>query len=293
MYIYSKHTSLSGYFIIRLQHYFEQCILCYGGILELHKSHPLLHFLHDMLLLIVSGVGVRFVTVQAELASIPAMALEVLAELAVLFSDGILADVGNAEEGDESRQQCQRGGDPEGILSNLCRIVAASCFDVGEDPSSDKGTNLANGSGNAVVTATDTSSAGLGGQKTNVVAGAKLSETQENTIDDGEASNVLRDLVIDTSHNVADNSLQTDANDQGVLGADVVANKGTNHGSGNVEQVDDGVPPENSSEGRSLGIDAGQDRRGVDAECIGRELGTKKVNIHDLVKKGSELRLTS
>lgn len=86
---------------------------------------------------------------------------------------------------------------------------------------------------------------------------------------------MLRDLVIDTGHDVADNSLQTNTNDQGVLGADVVTDKGTNHGSGNVEQVDDGVPSENGGEGSGGGVDARQDRRGVDTEGVRRELKKK------------------
>lgn len=227
-----------------------------------------------MLLLIISRAGVRLV--QAELGSVPAVALEVLAELDVLVSDGILANIGNEEVGDESRQQRQRRGDPEGILGSLCGIIAASCFDMGEDPSSDKGTNLANGSSNTVITTTNTSGAGLGGQETNVVAGTKLSKAQENTIDNGETSNVLGDLVIDTGHDVADNRLQNNANDKGVLGADVVADKGTNHSSRNVEQVDDGVPPENGGEGGGGGVDARQDRRGVDTEGVRRELGIRQ-----------------
>lgn len=231
-----------------------------GESWNLHKSHPLLHLLYDVLLLVVGRGGVRLVVVQAELASIPAVALEVLAELDVLLSDGILTDVGNEEVGDESRQQRQGGSDPEGILGNLCGIIATSCFNAGEDPGSDKGTNLANGGGNTVVTATNASGAGLGGQETNVVARTKLSKTQENTVYNGEASNVLRDLIINASHNVADDSLQTNANDQGVLGADIITDKGTNHGSRDVEQVDDGVPSENSSEGSSVGVDASQDR---------------------------------
>lgn len=111
-----------------------------------------------MLLLIVCGGGVRLV-VQAELGSIPAVALEILAELDVLVSDGVLTNVGDEEEGDEGRQQRQRRGDPEGILGSLCGIITTSCFNAGEDPCSDKGTNLANGSGNAVVTAPNTSGA--------------------------------------------------------------------------------------------------------------------------------------
>lgn len=246
-----------------------------------------------MLLLIVSRNRVRLV--QAELGSIPAVALEVLAELDVLVSDGILANVGNEEEGNESRQQRQRRGDPEGILGNLCRIIATSCFDAGEDPGSDKGTNLANGGGDTVVTTTNTSGAGLCGQETNVVAGAKLSKAQENTVDDGEASNVLGDLVIDASHDVADDSLQNNTNDQGVLGANVVTDKGTNHGSGNVEQVDDGVPSENSGEGSGGGVDARQDGRGVDTKGVRRELNPEKVSIYKFKKRrmGPRSRLTS
>jgi hypothetical protein len=238
-----------------------------------HESRPLLHLLDDVLFLIVSGGGVRLV--QTELGSIPAVALKVLAELDVLMSNGVLADVGNEEERNNSRQDSQRRGDPEGILGNLCGIIASGCFNMGEDPGSDKSTNLANGSGNAVVATTNTSGAGLGGQETDVVARAKLSETQENTVDDGEAGNVLGDLVVDASHDVADNSLQNDTNDQGVLGANVVTDKGTNHGSGNVEQVDDGVPSKNGGEGSFRGVDASKDRRAVDTEGVRRELNLK------------------
>lgn len=213
--------------------------------------------------------------VQAELGSVPAVALEVLAELAVLLGNGVLVDIGEAEEGDSGRQQGQGRGDPERILGNLCGVVTTSSLDVGEDPGSDKGTNLANGGGDTVVAATDTGGTGLGSQQTDVVAGAELAKTQEDAVDNGEAGNVLGDLVIDASHDVADNGLQRDTNDEGILGANQVADKGANHGSGDVEQVDDGVPSKDGREGSGVGVDASQDGRGVDAESIRGELTTR------------------
>lgn len=224
-----------------------------------------------MLLLVVSGDGVRLV-VQTELSSVPAVSLEVLAELGILLSNSVLANVGNAEKGNGSGQKSQRRGNPEGVLGNLSRIVTTGSLNAGKNPSSDKGTDLANGSGNAVVTTTNTSGAGLGGQQTNVVTGAKLSQTQENTVDDGETSNVLGDLVVDTSHDVTDNGLQRNTDDQSVLGANPVTDKGTNHGSGDVEQVDDCVPSKNGGEGSGIGVDARENGRGVDTESIRREL---------------------
>lgn len=210
-----------------------------------------------MLLLVVSGHGVGLA--QAELGSVPAVALEVLAELDILLNNGVLADVGNEEVGNEGRQNTQRRGDPEGILGNLCGVITTGRFDVGEDPGSDKGTDLANGSSNTVVTATNTGGTGLGGQETDVVTGTKLTKTQENAVDDSEAGDVLGDLGIDTSHDVADDGLQSNTDDEGILGAKVIANKGTNHGSRDVEQVDDGVPSEDGCEGSRIGVDAGQD----------------------------------
>lgn len=224
-----------------------------------------------MLLLVVSGDGVRLF-VQTELSSVPAVALEILPELGILLSNGILADVGDEEEGNGSGQKSQRRGNPEGILGSLGGIIATGSLDVGEHPGSDKGTDLANGSSDTIVTTTNTSGTGLGCQETNVVTRSKLSQTQENAVDDSESSNVLRDLVVDTSHDVSDDGLQRDANDQSILGANPVANKCANHSSGDIEQVDDSVPSKNGGEGSGIGIDAGEDGRGVDTKGIRREL---------------------
>lgn len=231
---------------------------------------PLLSLGHSEFLLVVGGDRVRLA--HAQLVGVPAVSLEILAELGVLLDNGVLSDVGEAEEGNGGRQQAQRRGDPEGVLRSLGGIVTTGLLNVGEDPGSNKGANFANGSGNAVVAATDTSGTGLGGQETNVVAGAKLTKTQEDAVNDGEGSDVSGDFGVDTSHDVADDGLQGNTDDEGVLGADDVAHKGTNHGAGDVEQVDDGVPAKDGGERGRVGVDAGQDGRRVDAEGIRGEL---------------------
>lgn len=212
-------------------------------------------------MLVLGSVSDRVVLGQAELSGIPALALQVFAELGILLGNCVLVNVGQAEKGDEGRQDAKTGCDPKGILCALDNVITTSILNVREDKGTDKGANLADGGSQTVVTTTHTRRAGLGSQQTNVVAWAKLTESEEDAVHNGKGSNVLGDLGVDTSHDQSNNGLEQDANDEGVLGADPVTDKGTKQCSGKIEHVDDSVPAENGGDGCSFAINATQNGR--------------------------------
>lgn len=69
---------------------------------------------------------------EAELARVPPLALEVGPESGVFVLDGVLANVGDEEQDQGSAQKTQTAGDVEGVLGGG-GIGVASCFDVRED----------------------------------------------------------------------------------------------------------------------------------------------------------------
>lgn len=101
------------------------------------------HVLHSNLL---RGV----VLSQTKLGGIPAVSLKVLAEADVLLGDGVLADIGDEEVGDDGGKNAQAGCNPEGVLSRSNRV--ALLLDIRKDVGSDKGTDFADGSSNTVIT---------------------------------------------------------------------------------------------------------------------------------------------
>src|SRR3954471_3542422 len=107
---------------------------------------------------------------RAQLISIPALTLEIDSEFPVFGGDGILSDMGEAEERQESTEHAQRTGNIERILSARRRAIATRRLDVGEDISSDKGSDLPDSSGDGVILASNSGGAGLGGYETDVVA---------------------------------------------------------------------------------------------------------------------------
>lgn len=73
----------------------------------------------------------------------------------------------------------------------------------------DKRPNFANGGRNTIVHAADTCGGRLGGQKTNVVTRSELAKGQEDTVDNGEAGDILGlcEVVICARHGKAKDSL--------------------------------------------------------------------------------------
>lgn len=220
-------------------------------------------------MLAVERVGV----LEPQLSRVPALALEVGAEFGILLGDGVLVDVRQEEEHQTGRQDAQTGGDVEGVLVLLVAITTGR-DDVGKDVSTNKGANLAHGSRHAIVLTTDTRGTGLCGEQTNVVARAQLAEREEDTVDDGKSTNVLRQCQsgIAAGHDEADNGLQSNAEGESVTRTETVTDGRTDHGSGNVEQVDDGVPAKDCRQGSFTAVDIVQHWRRVDSERIDGEL---------------------
>jgi len=144
-----------------------------------------------------------------------------------------------------------------------------------EDIGADKGAEFADSRRNAVVLATDARGARLGSEQADVVAGADFAEGLEDAVDDGKRGDDVRlgETGVAAGHNEAHNGLKGDTRGERVARADEVGEGSTQHGSGDVEEVDDSVPAEDGGQGSISGIeDVGQDGRGVDREGIGREL---------------------
>ena len=62
---------------------------------------------------------------------------------------------------------------------------------MGLTPSADEGSNLANGSSNTVELATNSSWTSLGRKHTEAVSRSELTEGQEDTVDDGEGTDMV------------------------------------------------------------------------------------------------------
>jgi len=170
---------------------------------------------------------------------------EISLELGVLRLDGVLANMWQQEESEERRQDAQRSGDEEWILTSLdwVRSLISLVQDT-ENLGANESTNLASGSCNTVVLTTNTSSASLGCNQANVVTGTKFSEREEDTVDDDKATHVFDpgERSVATSHDEADDGLSADTEREGVTWAESVRYERSDDSAGHVEQVDNGVP---------------------------------------------------
>lgn len=89
-----------------------------------------------------------------QLSGVPAVVLEVLSVLGILVFNSVLADFGQEEESEESREDAERRGNVEGILNRLDCILSSCGLNVREDIVSDECTDLADGGSCTVVAAT-------------------------------------------------------------------------------------------------------------------------------------------
>lgn len=224
--------------------------------------------------LLYSAIPVAICRLESHLPRVPPVALEVVAEPAILDNDSILADVRDKEDGQERGQDAKRSRDPEGILGLLVGVVTAGRNDVGENVGADKGAYLADCRHHAVVLAADARGASLGRDEADVVTRAEFAEGQKDAIDNREGGDVLglRELAVQASHEVADHSLQGDSDGKRIAGPDPVGDWAAEHGAWDIKEVDDSVPAKGLVEGRisDNGIDDGG---GVDPKRIRRKLG--------------------
>lgn len=202
------------------------------------------------------------------------MALKVRPKLDILLRDRILTNMGQQEERQEGRENTQTRRNPEGILRRLHLVGTPSRRDVFEHSRPDERADLANSRGDTVVLATDTGGAGLGGDETDVVAGAQLAQGEEDAVDDGEGGDVagLGEGVVAAGHDEAYEGLEGDSDHQRVSRADSVRDGSAEHGAGDVEEVDDGVPAERGRERDIVSNNSADDGGRVDAEGVGGEL---------------------
>lgn len=256
-------------------------------------GRPLLHALPALALL------------EPQLPCVPAVALEILAELPVLVLDRVLANVGDEEEDQERGEDAEGRRDKEGVLRRSDGAVAARRLDVGKYPRPYKGADLAGGGGDAVVRSADAGGRGLGGEEADaggilglvreelgcgvpqcrcamgrakrlLVTGPQLAQGEEDAVHHGKARHDigLGELLVRAGHDEAHHGLQGDAHGKRVPRADPVADIGTEHGAGDVEEVDDGVPAKDGSQGHVIvavdGLENGRavDAKGVDGEVV-------------------------
>ena len=83
----------------------------------------------------------------------------------------------------------------------------------GHTPGADEGADLTPRGGEAVELAADGSRASLGGEQTKAVARTELTEAQEDTVHDGEGGEVVRELLVQTAHDEADDGLAEQTGD--------------------------------------------------------------------------------
>lgn len=118
------------------------------------------------------------------------------------------------EKRQKGRENTQARRDPEGVLRSLHFVVAPEVFDVREDSSADECANLSHSRSNTVILATDTSGAGFGGNKTNVITRSHLTKREENAIDDSERGDMTGpgESIVAACHDVADDGLEGNTN---------------------------------------------------------------------------------
>lgn len=122
---------------------------------------------------------------------------------------------------------------------------------------------------------TNTGSARLGSEKTNVVSGSEFAQGQEDAVDNSKSTNLGLELSVLASHDVTNKTLDGDSQHQCVLGAKPIADKGTKNSTRKVEHVDDGVPAKRLGKGGRGASQMVDNRRRVDSEGIGRKLRAK------------------
>lgn len=174
---------------------------------------------------------------------------EVSAEVLVLLDHAVVRERTNEEEDDEGAENGEAAANPEGTSVALVSSRTAEVFDdwgegcrrkailvyrsddgIGEKkrtPGTNESTNFSNGSSETVELTTDSGGASLGSQQTKAVTRAKFAKAEEDPVDDGECTDVVRKLDIEAAHDEADDGLAEQTENlcrrrdiQSVFGAD-------------------------------------------------------------------------
>jgi hypothetical protein len=151
----------------------------------------------------------RFILIRTQRLRVIPMLLQVLPEPHILKINRILLDIRHEDQRDDAGEDAQRTGDEEWILALLDWVVAAGCNNAWEDVCAHESTNFANSSSNAIILTTDRSGAGLGRNKTDVVARSELTKREEDAVDDNEAADLagLIEMLVNTGHEETDCAL--------------------------------------------------------------------------------------
>ena len=80
------------------------------------------------------------------------------------------------------------------------------------------------------------------------------------------------ETAVDACHDEADDTLEEDTDREGVAGADPVAEEGTADGTGEIEDIDEGVPAKGFPERGAFAEDNREPGRRIDAEGVGRKV---------------------
>lgn len=102
--------------------------------------------------------------------NVPTMLKEITLESSVFVVNGVLADLGQAEECKESTQDAERGSYPERILVTFDGVASCISYKDGVKVIANECTDLAKGCSNGVVATTNSGGRSLGCDETNVVA---------------------------------------------------------------------------------------------------------------------------
>ena len=176
------------------------------------------------------------------------MLLEVGPELEILGGDRILADLGQKEERQERAEEAKTAAHEKRVLASAGTVGATGgvVLDYWKNVRAYKSADLTERGSNGVILASDGGGTGFGSDKADVVARTGFAEGEEDAVDDDEAGDGggFVEEAVAPRHEEADEALQEDEDDEGVFGADPVADEGAADGAGEVEDVDDGVPAE-------------------------------------------------
>ena len=92
-------------------------------------------------------------------------------------------------------------------------MVACDVNEKMRTPRANKGTHFTNGGGEAVELATNSGGASLCCEEAKAVARSQLAEAEEDTVDDRECGNMFRELLVEATHDEANDSLKQKTSD--------------------------------------------------------------------------------
>ena len=212
---------------------------------------------------------------QPHLPCIKPIRLQIRPEPRILQRDRILPNLRQPHQHQHRAQHAQAPRHPKRVLRRQRLRIAPGSNNIRKHPGPHKRANLAHRRRDTIVLPAHPGGARLGREQADVVAGAELAQREEDAVDGGEGADHLRarEARVAAGHDEPHDGLQQHADGEGAARAEPVRQRRAEHGAGDVEQVDDGVPAKDGGQrGGGRVEDVGEDGGRVDAEGVGGEV---------------------